>query len=345
MSALEFGLLTLGDRLADPSSGALRTESERHRSIVDQAVLAERVGFRSVHVGEHHLNDYMISAPPVLLAAIGERTTDLVLSTGVTLMASLDPLRAAEDYATLEVLNPGRVEVTAGRGGFFQKTFNAFGLDPAVSSDLFAENVELFLRLVTEDDVTWTGRFRTALDEVTIRPKPTGRLPVWIGGGSSTRTLDLAARLGCPLVLPSVFAPPEAFVPAVEHYRERWAEAGHDGEPTIAACCHCHVAPTTAEAKRDFRAWYEHYWNWVQGVIQEFTPQARRLDFDFDELMAGPAIVGSPAEVVDRIARWRELFGLDRHLFMFDLGGIPDERLMATIELFGTEVITQFREG
>jgi alkanesulfonate monooxygenase SsuD/methylene tetrahydromethanopterin reductase-like flavin-dependent oxidoreductase (luciferase family) len=341
MSGLEFGLLSLGDRLADPNTGACRTESERHRSIVDQAVLAERMGFASIHVGEHHLNDYMVSAPPVLLAAIGERTERLVLSTGVTLMASLDPLRAAEDYSTLEVLNPGRVEVTAGRGGFFQKTFNAFGLDPAASAELFAENVELFIELVTGDDVTWEGRFRSPLERVTIRPRPTGRLPVWIGGGASRRTLDLAARLGCPLVLPSVFAPPEDFVPAVEYYRERWSEAGHGTEAVIGACSHCHVAPTSAGARRDFAVWYEHYWNWVQGVIREFTPQARSLDFDFENLSAGPAIVGSPAEVVDRIGHWRDLFGLSRHLVMFDLGGIPDDRLLATIELFGSEVIPQ----
>jgi alkanesulfonate monooxygenase SsuD/methylene tetrahydromethanopterin reductase-like flavin-dependent oxidoreductase (luciferase family) len=341
MPGIEFGLLTLGDRLADPVGGALRTESERHRSIVEQAVLAEQVGFGSVHVGEHHLNDYMVSAPPVLLSAIGARTSELVLSTGVTLMATLDPLRAAEDYATLEVLNPGRVEVVAGRGSFFQKTFGAFGLDPAASADLFAENVELFLRLLTEDEVCWEGRFRSPLDGVTIRPKPTGDLPVWIGGGASHRTLDLAARLGCPLVLPSVFAPPQSFAPAVDYYRERWEAAGHGTEPVVGACCHCHVAVDGERARRAFAPWYEHYWNWVQGVIIEFTPHARRLDFDIDALFAGPAIVGSPAEVVDRIAAWQDLLGLSRHLFMFDLGGIPDTELFATIELFGSEVIPQ----
>lgn len=338
---IEVGLLTLGDRIPDPHTGDVRTEAARHASIVEQAVAAESLGFHSVHIGEHHLSDYMLSSPPVVLAAIGARTERLVLSTGVTLMATLDPVRAAEDYATVDVLSGGRVEVVAGRGSFFQKTFPAFGRDAADSADLFAENVELFLRLTSEDDVCWSGRFRTPLEGVTIRPRPVDGLPVWIGGGSSKRTVELAARLGCPLMLPSVFAPPEAFAAIVDHYRQTWATAGHDGPPVVGACCHCHVGPTTAEARTRFEPYYRHYWTWVQDLIVEFTPQAPKLPFDVDELFAGPAIVGSAGEVVDRIGQWSELLGLSRHLFMFDLGGIGDTDLFATLDRFGTEVIPQ----
>ncbi len=340
---MQFGLMSLGDRLSDPRTGAIRTEAERHTSIVDQAVRAEELGFHAVHLGEHHLNDYMLSAPPVVLAAIGARTSRLVLSTSVTLMPTLDPVRAAEDYATVDVLSSGRAEIVAGRGSFFQKTFPAFGRDATDSAALFAENVELLLRLLREEAVTWSGQFRTPLDGVTTRPRPVGDLPVWIGGGSSRRTVELAARLGCPLILPSVFAPPESFVPLVEHYRQCWVDAGHPTSPTVGACCHCHVAPSTDEARSRFAPHYEHYWRWVQDLIVEFTPQAPRLPFDLDTLFAGPAIVGSPAEVVDRIGHWTELLGLERHLFMFDLGGIGDGDLFDAIERFGTDVIPQYR--
>lgn len=341
MPTIDIGLLTLGDRLADPNTGALRTEAERHRSIVEEAVLAEQLGFHSVHLGEHHGNDYMLAAPPVALAAIGERTENLVLSTGVTLMATLDPVRAAEDYSTLDVLTGGRAEIVAGRGSFFQKTFPIFGLDAADSAELFAENVELLKRLLTEEDVWWEGKFRTPLEGVTLRPRPIGDLPVWIGGGASLRTIDLAARLGCPLMLPSVFAPPDQFIPVVDHYLEQWEAAGHGTDPIIGACCHCHVAPTSEAAKTRFAVWYEHYWSWVQDLIIDFTPQAKRLPFDIDELFAGPAIVGSPAEVVDRIGQWTEKLQLSRHIFMFDLGGIPDPDLYASMELFGSDVVAQ----
>jgi len=338
---IEIGLLTLGDRMPDPSTGKTQTEAERHRSIVEQAVHAEQLGFDAVHLGEHHLSDYMLSSPPVVLAAIGERTSSLKLSTGVTLTATLDPLRVAEDYATVDVLSGGRAEIVAGRGSYFQKTFAAFGRDAADSADLFAENTELLVRLLRETDVHWQGNFRTGFDGVTSRPRPVGPMPVWIGGGSSKRTVALAARLGAPLMLPSVFAAPEAFGPIVDFYREQWAEAGHAAAPQVGACCHCHVAPESQVARDRFQTWYQNYWEWVQDLVTEFTPGAPRLPFDRDTLYAGPALVGSPAELIDRVGAWREGLGITRQLFMFDLGGIPQPTLFATLDLFGAEVVPQ----
>ncbi len=337
------GLLSLGDLLADPVTGAQRTESERHRSIIEQAVRAEQLGFDAVHLGEHHTSDYMLSSPAVVLAAVAERTDRITLSTAVTLLPTLDPVRVVEDFATLDVLSGGRAEIVAGRGSYFQKTFGVFGRDADDSRALFDENVELVVRLLREEEVTWEGRFRSPLQAVTTRPRPVGPLAVWIGGGGSQASVELAARLGLPLMLPSVFAPPEAFVAVVEHYRERWEAHGHARPAEVGACCHCHVAPTTAAAQERFGVWYRHYWEFVQDLVAEFTPDAPRLPFDQITLLdgRGPAICGSPAEVVDRIGHWRELFGLSRHLFMFDLGGIPDPDLFATLDLFGAEVLPQ----
>lgn len=149
-----FGLLTLGDLITDPVTGARRSHAERHRNIVEQAVRAEEVGFTSVHLGEHHFCDYILSAPPIVLAAIAERTTTLRLSTGVALGVNLDPVRLAEDYATVDVLSGGRVEPCVGRGTFFPHTFDAFGQDPSTAKDVFAENLELLVRLWTEERVT-----------------------------------------------------------------------------------------------------------------------------------------------------------------------------------------------
>ncbi len=336
-TSLEFGLLSLGDLLADPNTGACRTEAERHRTLVDQAVLAEHVGMHAVHLGEHHGSSYQLSAPAVVLAAIGERTERLRLSTGVTLVANLDPFRVAEDYATLDVLTGGRAEIVAGRGSFFARTFEIFGQDPAQSQALFHDHVSLLLDLLRNENVHADGL--RPLHGETSRPRPVGELPLWIGGGSSTRTVDLAARLGCPLMLPSVFAPPAAFKPIVDHYLAQWEAAGHAAPPQIGACCHAHVARTSQAARRDFRTWYENYWQWVQDLIKSYTPKAEALAFDYDALINGPAMVGSPAEVADRIARTVELLGLNRMIFMFDLGGIPDDVLFPTIELFGAEVM------
>ena len=336
---LQTGLLSLGDLLADPNTGQCRSEAARHRTLVEQAVLAEQIGMHAVHLGEHHGSGYQLSAPAVVLAAIGERTEYLTLSTGVTLAANLDPFRVAEDYATLDVLTAGRAEIVAGRGSLFARTFEIFGQDPTQSRALFSDHVELLLRLLREENVHAHGL--RPLHGETSRPRPYGKLPVWIGGGTSTTSIDFAARLGCPLMLPSVFGPPAAFAPLVERYREQWQAHGHAGDPTVGACCHTHVAPTSQAAHTRFRVWYQNYWEWVQALIKTYTPQAQRMDFDYDNLADGPAIVGSPAQVVARIESMREMLGLDRLIFMFDLGGIPDETLFPTLELFGSEVLTQ----
>jgi alkanesulfonate monooxygenase SsuD/methylene tetrahydromethanopterin reductase-like flavin-dependent oxidoreductase (luciferase family) len=334
---LEIGLLSLGDLLPDPNTGHCRTESARHRTLVDQAVLAEQIGMHAIHLGEHHGSSYQLSAPAVVLAAIGERTERLRLSTGVTLLANLDPFRVAEDYATLDVLSEGRAEIVAGRGSIFARTFEIFGQDPAQSRALFTDHVELLLKLLRNEQVHADGL--RPLKGETSRPRPYGELPVWIGGGTSTTSIDFAARLGCPLMLPSVFAAPSVFEPMARRYREQWQLAGHQGDPVVGACCHAHVAPRSQEAKDRFRVWYQNYWVWVQDLVKSYTPNARGFPFDYQTLIDGPAIVGSPAEVVDRIGYTSELLGLDRMIFMFDLGGIPDGTLFETLELFGAEVM------
>ena len=342
-SDVEIGLLSLGDLLPDPNTGHCRTESERHRTLVDQAILAEQIGMHAIHLGEHHGSNYQLSAPAVVLAAIGERTERLRLSTGVTLVANLDPFRVAEDYATLDVLTQGRAEIVAGRGSIFARTFEIFGQDPAQSRALFTDHVELLLKLLRNEQVHADGL--RPLHGETSRPRPYGELPVWIGGGSSNKSVDLAAQLGCPLMLPSVFAPPAAFAPIAQRYREQWRLAGHQTEPVVGACCHVHVAPESQQARDRFHVWFRNYWEWVQQLVKSYTPNASAFPFDYQKLIDGPAIVGSPAEVVDRIGTTSELLGLDRMIFMFDLGGIPDDVLFPTLELFGAEVIPALARG
>ncbi|MGB5757157.1 MAG: LLM class flavin-dependent oxidoreductase, partial [Acidimicrobiales bacterium] len=193
--------MSLGDLLPDPATGTTVSEAQRHRSLVDQAVQAERLGFTSIHLGEHHFSDYMLSAPPVVLAAIGERTTTLRLSTAVTLAGNLDPVRVAEDYATVDVLSGGRVEIVAGRGSLFTKTYQGFGHDVETARQRYDESVNLLVRLLREEDVTWDGSFRTPLQRHTTRPRPAGQMPVWIGAGSK-ESATLAADIGGRLMLP-----------------------------------------------------------------------------------------------------------------------------------------------
>ena len=335
---MEIGLMSLGDLLPHPGSGIRVSEAERHRSLVDQAVVAEALGFTSVHLGEHHFSDYMLSAPPVVLAAIGERTTELRLSTAVTLAGNLDPVRVAEDYATVDVLSDGRAELVLGRGNLFAHTYEGFGHPVETARARYDESVSLLTTLLRSTDVTWEGEFRAPLRDHTTRPRPVGDLPMWIGAGSRG-SAELAADLGCWLMLPSVFGNPSLFAPIVEIYRERWEANGRDwSEARVGACSHTHVGADHVAAKDGWRPYYENYWHFV-GSLLEGT--GMWPPFDFDALLDGPAICGGVGEVVDRIGHWREILHHDRHLFMFDLGGMDHDHVIEAIERFGRDVVPQ----
>jgi alkanesulfonate monooxygenase SsuD/methylene tetrahydromethanopterin reductase-like flavin-dependent oxidoreductase (luciferase family) len=349
---MRVGQLVLGDHLANPHTGVKTTPAQRHRQIVELAVRAEALGFESVWLGEHHLCDYVVSSPPVVLAAIAERTTRLRLGTGVTLLGSLDPIRVAEDYATLDGLSNGRAEVVAGRG-VLRRTYADFGHDPDESRELYEENVSLLLAAWTIAPLSAEPKHRAPLRAITVQPRPVQQPhpPVWIGGGSSYASVDLAARLGLPLMLPSVLAPPAAFAPYVARYRERFVAHGAGRErPVVGACSHVHVAADSQTARERWRPYHMQYIRWVTTELipwggVNLAPSEDRAaappgtSLDFDALCAGPSICGSAPEVVDRIAKMREQLGLDIHLAMFDHGGIPDAELADAMERFAAGVI------
>lgn len=333
---MEVGLMSLGDLLPHPVTRALDTESSRHRSFVNQAILAEELGFTSVHLGEHHFCDYTLSSPPVVLAAIGERTTTIKLSTSVTLAGNLDPVRVAEDYATVDVLSGGRVELVLGRGSLFARTYEGFGQPVSTARQRFDESVALLARLLREEEVTWQGDFRPPLNGHTTRPRPMTELPIWIGAGSRG-SAELAAELGCSLMLPGVFGKPELYAPVVEIYRAHWESIGRTpSDARIGTCSHVYLASTEQQARAEWEPYYRQYWDWVGTLLGDNQAWPA---FDFDALLAGPALCGSPEAVLERVGTWRDLLGIDRHLFMFDLGGIDESSLHDSIELFGAKVL------
>jgi alkanesulfonate monooxygenase SsuD/methylene tetrahydromethanopterin reductase-like flavin-dependent oxidoreductase (luciferase family) len=340
---MRLSLMTLGDLVRDPVTGVLETPAERHRSVVEAAAAADEVGFHGVNIGEHHGLEYIYSAPPVILAAIAERTKNLRLSTAVTLAANLDPVRAAEDYATLDALSGGRTEMVVGRGNFFTSTYTLFGQDPEDSHELFGENVELLLRLWSGESVSWTGRSRPPLEDFTLQPPPVDVPPLWIGGGASESTSELAARLGLNLMLPSAFGNPAIFAPVVDTYLERYAAFGHTREPEIGACWHVNVAPTSQEARARWQPRYQAYFELMGTIIRRVNPNPPPFinkPFDFDWLTSnGPAIVGSPEEVVDRLGQVSQALKTDVNLIYLDMGGQPADEYRAMVELIGDKVL------
>ena len=311
-------------------------------------MIADQTGFYSVNLGEHHGLEYEISAPPVLLAAMAERTTELRLSTAVALLANLDTLRLAEDYATVDVISNGRAEIVVGRGNFFASTYNLFGGSVDESRARFDEALELLLRLWPGQPVHWQGRFRPPINGEPLVPRPvqhTSPPPFWVGGGSSADTVELAARLGLKLMLPSAFGPPEKFRPVVDAYLERFATAGHQHRPEVGACWHVNVGRTSQEAKRRWEPRYRAYHAWMQRLLRQVNPEVPEYlmkPFDYELLCTrGPAVVGSPAEVADRIAGLGQMLGADVHLCYVDMGGLPAVEYLEMVELLGTEVVPE----
>ncbi|NRA09095.1 MAG: LLM class flavin-dependent oxidoreductase [Myxococcales bacterium] len=336
---MQLGLMTLGDWLPDPATRRHATpQAGRQRNFVEQAVWAEAAGFHSVHLGEHHFSEYILSAPPVVLAAIAERTERIRLSTATTLAANLDPLRVAEDYATVDQLSNGRVELVMGKGAF-SDTFRTFGQPWEEADPRYVENVELLLRVWSEEEVSCSPRFRAPLRSITVQPRPLQRPhpPVWIG--SAGASVDLAARNGLPLMLPSVFGPAELFQPARDRYLERWEAHGRDpADARVGTCAHCFVARDSQEARRRWLPYYDQYLRWAGALL---ASQHQPMDFDWraESFIDEVAMCGSPAQLVERIGKLRESLGTQRHLVMFDPGGLPEAELRECIELFGSEVM------
>jgi alkanesulfonate monooxygenase SsuD/methylene tetrahydromethanopterin reductase-like flavin-dependent oxidoreductase (luciferase family) len=340
---MQLSLMTLGDLVTDPVTGNLETPAQRHRAVVEAAAVADEVGFHGVHVGEHHGLEYIYSAPPVILAAIAERTKTLRLSTAVTLAANLDPLRVAEDYSTLDVLSGGRAEMVVGRGNFFTSTYTAFGQDPDDSHELFSENVDLIVKLWTGEPVTWSGKFRAPLEDFTLQPPPVRMPRLWIGGGASESTTELAARLGLDLMLPSAFGNPAIFAPVVDTYLERYASYGHTRAPQVGACWHINVDNSSQRARERWEPRYRAYFDLMGTIINRVNPDPPafiKKPFNFDWLTTnGPAIVGSPEEVVDRLGTVSETLKTDVNLMYLDMGGQPGGEYRDMVELIGEKVL------
>jgi len=315
--------------------------------LVEGAVAAEAAGFWCAAVGEHHFCDYVISSPPVVLAAMAEHTTTIRLGTAVALGANNDPVRLAEDYATLDLLSDGRVELVLGRGNLYEHTFAAFGQDPATSRVMYEERVALVVEALRREQLDWRGTTRAPFSGFTTQPRPLQpELPVWVGGGSSVESADYAARMGMPLMLPGVFGAPHSFVPIVEHYRARFAELGHPAERCqIGTIAHTTVAATSQAARATMAARMAVYMAWVKELVTISTPHLAGMfpPFDFDLLLRrGPTVSGSPEEVIDKMSLWRDTLDLDVYLLMCDMGGMPPGELQAMLDLAGEAVLPAF---
>ncbi|MEU9169817.1 LLM class flavin-dependent oxidoreductase [Streptomyces sp. NPDC048420] len=337
---MQLGLITFGSLLPDPLTGKTLTQQQRLRDVVRAAAEAEDAGFVWYTVGEHHFGERdVISSPALVLAAIAEHTSTIRLATGTTLVANRDPVLVAEDYALVDLLSGGRLELIAG-GSFFPEPYAVFGQSPESKAARKRENTELLIRLWTEERVTWQGQFRPPLAEVTVQPRPLQpKPPLWISGGVGSESVQLAVEHGLPLVVGTTAREPGTFVPVFDAYRTLWQESGRTDPPgRLGAASHVFVAESSQRARSVWASYISNYLTVKKpGTTHVTTPP------DFDTYIGdnGPAICGSPAEVVDKLGRLHELWGHDLHLLAIDVGGIPYAEVQAATELTAAEVLPQ----
>jgi alkanesulfonate monooxygenase SsuD/methylene tetrahydromethanopterin reductase-like flavin-dependent oxidoreductase (luciferase family) len=344
---VKFNLLTFGDHLEDPVTKTRVSVADRHQGIMDTGVAAETAGFDGVNLGEHHAGEFVTVSPPVTLAAVAARTSTLRLGTAVTLIANNDPVRIAEDYAILDLVSHGRTELVVGRGNLFPATYRLFGQDLEDSRTLFEQHIELVLKLWTEKNVSWSGLGRAPLEDVTLQPFPAQKPhpPMWIGGGGSAETAELAARLGLPIMLPSSFSDPNKFVPVVQEYQERFARYhGSADSARVGAPWHVHIERNSQDAKRNWRPRYMAYHDWFGTQVGKHNPTYTPAPLDYDWATTnGPAIAASPAEAVDRLKIACELLEVDTSLLYLDMGGAPVNETLEQIDLICAELLPQLR--
>ncbi|MBP0448169.1 LLM class flavin-dependent oxidoreductase [Kitasatospora sp. RG8] len=322
----------------DPVTGVQRTPYEKLHNVIDQAVTAERLGFDGYGVGERHGEPFLSPAPPVLLSAIAARTSTIRLFTTVTVLSILDPVRVAEDYAVLDQLSGGRLELIIGKGND-PRHFDLFGLPEERQWDALAENYGLLHRLWREEKVSWEGSTRPPLKEVTTSPRPLqDPIPVWHGSATSEQSTDLAARYGDPLFSANSFHPLAKYKVLVDHYRERWEHYGHDPKDARVGTGFggLFIARRSQDAVEGFRPYWDALFNSAAGRHNN-SPFASLED----ALERGSALVGSPQQVIEKIHRYHEAFG--NEVVGIGVDSLTEEVQHEQLELFASEVAPVIR--
>ena len=341
---MQIGVYTFADVTRDPKTGHLVSYGQRLRDVVEEMELADQVGLDVFGIGEHHRTDYAVSQPAVVLAAGAERTKNIRLTSAVTVLSSDDPVRVFEQFATLDLLSGGRAEIMAGRGSFIE-SFPLFGYDLEDYDVLFAEKLDLLLKLRDAERVTWSGTTRPPLRNLGVYPRPQQeKLPVWIAIGGTPQSIIRAGTLGLPMALAIIGGLPERFAPLVALYRDSAKAAGHDPAMLqVGINSHAYLADDSRQAMDEF---YPSYAETMTRIGRERGwPPTTREEVEAGRTPRGHLFVGSPHQIIDKILFQHEIFGHQRFLAQLGVGTMPHMKIMHAIELLGTVVAPAVRKA
>ena len=323
---------------AHTESSRAVTPSQRLRDLLEEIELADQVGLDSFGIGEHHRQDFLDSAPVVILAAAAARTQRIRLTSAVTVLSSADPVRVFQEFSTLDLISGGRAEIVAGRGSFVD-SFPLFGFRLEDYDSLFAEKLDLLLAIRENEQVHWSGKHRAALTGQGVYPRPMQNpLPIWVGVGGTPKSFVRAGTLGLPLMVAIIGGETRRFRPLIDLYREAGERAGHAADQLkVGVHSLGYVAGTTREAADDFFPGYARAMTDI-GKERGWSGMTR-ASFDAQRGPYGALLVGDPEEVAEKVIRHGEaLGGISRITFQMNAASLPHAKLMRAIELLGARV-------
>jgi probable LLM family oxidoreductase len=332
----ELGLTSFAEAPPEPVGGKIISHGERLRNVVTEIELADQVGLNVYGLGEHHRVDMAASAPAITLAAAAARTERIRLSSAVIVLSSADPVRTFQDFSTLDLISSGRAELLVGRGSFIE-SFPLFGQSLDDYNELFAEKLDLLVQIRDNERVTWSGEFRSPLDDQPIYPRPhQDALPIWVGVGGTPASIVRAAKMGLPVALAIIGGDPVRFRALANLYRRTLAESGFDPD-SIPLAVHGlgHIADSNDEAAEQVYASFTANMNRI-GRERGWSPLTRE-QFDWMRSPEGSLVLGDPETVAAKILRWKDVLGIDRFM-LHTAGTVPHETALHSIEMLGTKV-------
>jgi probable LLM family oxidoreductase len=336
---MQIGIDSFAASIPDPVTGMTLSHAERMRNLLAEIELADQVGLDVFGIGEHHRHDFLDASPAVILSAAAARTSRIRLASAVKVLSADDPVRVFQDFATLDLISQGRAEIVVGRGSFIE-SFPLFGLELDDYDELFAEKLDLLLKIRADEHVTWSGRHRAPLTGQGVYPRPLQNpLPIWIGVGGTPQSFVRAGELGLPLMVAIIGGEPHRFRPLVDLYRESGRRAGHGAERlTVGVHSIGFLGDTTRQAADDF----------YPGFAQTFTkigrergwPATTRAQFDVTRGPTGAYLIGDAETVAAKILHvHKSLGGISRITFQMSVATMPHAKMARSIEILGRDVL------
>lgn len=341
---MELGIYTFADLSPEQIRNKGIGAHQRITELMEEIKLADQVGLDVFAVGEHHRPDYAVSAPAVVLGAAAAITKKIKLSSAVTVLSSEDPVRVYQQFSTIDLISGGRAEIMAGRGSFIE-SFPLFGYDLKDYDALFAEKIEMLIKLNEGEKITWKGKLRPSFDNLGIYPRPLrDKLPVWIAIGGTPESVARAGMLGIPMALAIIGGMPDRFAPLVQYYRDNAVNAGHDPKwLQVGINSFTWVSDTTQQAVKEFYPGYAEVMTRL-GRERGWSPMTME-HFETMRSKTGSLLVGSPQEVIDKILYEHELFGHTRYMAQMGVGATDHKQAMHAIELYGDVVAPAVRKA